>query len=53
MRKLKAAEAAKLTAADASVAPHIPHVQPDPRLTKQVVASFNVPASKTQKAQRK
>lgn len=48
MRKLKAAEAAKLTAADASVAPY---TEPDPRLTKQAVTSFNAPASKTAKGE--
>jgi DNA replication protein DnaC len=50
MRKLKAAEAAKLTAAEALVTPR---TEPDPRLTKQAVASVNAPASKTAKGERK
>jgi DNA replication protein DnaC len=50
MRKLKAAEAAKLTAAEASVTPH---AEPDPRPAKQAVASFNAPVSKTAKGERK
>jgi DNA replication protein DnaC len=58
MRKLKAAEAAKLTAADAAKltaadASVTPHTEPDPHLTQQAVASFNAPASKTAKGERK
>jgi DNA replication protein DnaC len=66
MRKLKAAEAAKLTAADAAKlttadaakltaadASVNPYTEPNPRLTKQAVASFNTPASKTAKSERK
>ena len=50
MRKLKAAEATKLTAAEALVTPHS---EPDPGLTKQAVTSFNAPASKAAKGERK